>query len=188
MLDPHVETTQSHRTLWLKLAIVVAILGIAVATYSTNHQIQFNKLGKTDSVCNIKESLNCDTIAADSFAMILDVPLATWGLGYFLANLTLLFLALSHRAKFVEYIQTYSLMVLIGVLTSVFFFYRAEFTIGVLCPSCMASYGVNILQGLLLIIFRKQIPRNFTLTSLVYGGLVATLVVFCVAISYLLMF
>jgi protein-disulfide isomerase len=60
-------------------------------------------------------------------------------------------------------------MSIIGAITSVVLAIISATKIGVFCPTCMAVYAVTLLQLLLVIVYRKDLPRPMNFKSISNG-------------------
>jgi protein-disulfide isomerase/uncharacterized membrane protein len=72
----------------LKLNIVLYLIAAGIAGYMVWHHYALvnGELGFT-SFCSINKTVNCDVVNASKYSEILGIPLATWGLTYYLFGL-----------------------------------------------------------------------------------------------------
>ena len=175
--------TERGRT-WVYLGIVVALLGVVVSAYATHHHLQLKALGATDAVCNINQTFNCDEIAKSKFSEIQGIPVAIFGLGYFIAQLVLLGFGFAGGKSAKEHMQGYVAMVLIGVITSIALGAIAALSIGAVCPTCMGVYAITLIQAAGLFIFRQELPRPFSPKEIFSGGATAAIAVVAVILAF----
>lgn len=127
------------------LLFVVAAMGVHL--YLTVHYYEI-KLGGAEgkSLCNVGEKFNCDTVAASSYAQVLDVPLALWGFVTHLILLGLLVLAkynISETPKRLnQYLFGFSAVV---ALASVVMGSISFFALDTYCLFCIFTYILSFL-------------------------------------------
>jgi len=141
---------------WIVLGVLFAVVGIGVSLYALQHHLQVMFFGQTDAECNINALFNCDRVAKSAFSEIFHIPLGVFGMGYFLAILTILIVAQIWNRFELAVLQTYTVLVSLGVLTSLVLSLISTFRIGALCIVCMSFYAVNFLQGVALYIYYRQ--------------------------------
>lgn len=150
---------------------ILALLGAGLSIYSLMHHLELKQLGHTSFACNINETMSCDDIANSRFAEDpWGNPMGIYGVGYFLGLFALL---LTARAKLVlrrDIVQTYAVMVGLGVLVSVVLLGISEFIIGKICPTCVGVYLVTLLQAVILGFSRGAIPLPWSLKGIINGG------------------
>lgn len=154
---------------WLAIGLILALIGVAIALYSINHHIDLMKNGSTNAACNINETLSCDAVVKSEYSEVFGIPLGVWGLGYFLAMVSLTGLSLFNRKYYKDNMLAYSASVLVGIAVSAILGGISYFKLGALCPTCLGVYGVTILQGIVLVAFRSEIPEDKNLNSLGNG-------------------
>ena len=136
---------------------MLALLGVCVSLYSLRHQLQVEVFGSSNAACNVSEFLNCDRIAKSQFSKILGVPLGGLGFAYFLSIILNLLLAkLGPPANRATAISSYSILVLLGVLTSIVLGSISFFAVGALCITCISFYILNALQAILIFIYFRR--------------------------------
>lgn len=111
-----------------------------------------NQIGvdATSSFCNINAQFNCKAVNESSWSQWFGVPVAAWGVWFYLIliGFSILF---SDRDRFYddEIFEVTALFSFVGLITSFGLFYISKFEIGVLCPVCLGVYVTNILQIIL---------------------------------------
>ena len=116
---------------------VIAILllsfgGIADAAYLTQHE-----LSGTPLLCNVQNLSDCNTVASSQFSHIFGVPLAAFGVAFYVLVFILAALELVLFDQLLR--RTLQVISLIGVLASLYFTFVQAFIIGALCIYCVAS-------------------------------------------------
>jgi len=171
---------------WLIMALLLALTGAAFSVYSTYHHRELKAAGATDAACNINQTINCDAVASSVYSEIMGIPLGVWGTAYFAALLVLLGTALVGHRSSRENLQAYSLLVGIGFIVSIILGGISFFKIGAVCLVCIGIYAVTTLSGILLLVYRNEIPSQFSTKSVFNGGSTATIVVAAALCAYVL--
>ncbi len=169
---------------WVFFALVIALLGIAASVYSIQHHIEVHANGQTDAACNINAQFSCDEVALSKYSEIGGIPLGVFGLGYFAAMITLLGMGVWGGKSAKEHMQAYAVMVAIGVLTSLVLGGISVALLGKYCVTCMAIYGLTILQGVALLVGREDVPKGFDVKNVFSGGTTAAIAVAAVVFGY----
>ena len=129
------------------VALLAALLGVAVAIFLVREHLTVTEGGLVEGLlCGGGASFDCNAVAASEYSWMLGVPIALWGLVFYitmsgLALATLLFQP-SERAA------AASLGVLAACVALVFDAYLAWIMvarIGSVCLGCVTTYGVNLL-------------------------------------------
>ncbi len=149
--------------------VVLALLGCAIAVYATQHHLQFKASGSSDALCNISATVNCNAVASSAYSEVLGTPVAVWGLGYFVAAATLGLLFLSGIVATNTLMLAYATLVGAGVLTSLALGAISITKIGVVCPTCVATYAVTIAQAATLWFWRRSL--SFTSFGALTNGI-----------------
>ncbi len=132
------------RALWI--AVGFAAVGTALSLYATNLTFTIASVGLVESsACSINEWINCDLAHASSFSRLLGIPVAWWGLLFYVfAGLAALNGVISKdRSKAASYLSVAWILSILAVLFSV---YKAMnlIELGILCPICVGMYAANI--------------------------------------------
>lgn len=123
----------------------LAILGTAISALALyEHVIYRAGLATGPSFCNISKHINCEAVNASDWSLILGLPIASYGLFFYVAVLGLLSISgadkglSGERANRVVFLGG-----LLGSLASLALFAISEFIIGALCLMCMVLYLVS---------------------------------------------
>lgn len=169
---------------WIILALVVALLGVVASIYSINHHIEVHATGQTDAACNINATFSCDEVALSKYSEVAGVPLGVYGLGYFAAMTVLLGMGIFGGKSAKEHLQTYAVMVGVGLLTSLVLAGISIALLGNYCLTCIGVYTLTILQAVALLVGREDIPKGFTLKNVFSGGTTAAIAVAAVVLGF----
>jgi len=137
----------------LGLAIigVVTTIKLALIFYNAN----FNNYA-LDSFCHINDFIDCDSVAKTVDSQFLGVPLAYWGMFFYLIVLFLLFVDKLKNIKFLKFLSVFknpytyiSILGLFSFLVSICLAVKSVFIIKKLCVLCLFTYFLNLFIGLL---------------------------------------
>ena len=92
-------TVRSPRGLWYA-ALLLALIGLGFAVELTRIHLKLQSDPSHRSFCNISATVNCDSVAASSYSILIGLPLSVWGIfGYTAALVASLWgLRTNHRA------------------------------------------------------------------------------------------
>ena len=77
---------------YLKINVWLFLIGIGISSYLVYHHYQLlNGEAGFGSFCSINTTIDCDAVNASVYSEILGIPLATWGLSYYLFAFVLSF-------------------------------------------------------------------------------------------------
>ncbi len=150
---------------WLRWAlwgvVVCSVIGGALSLYATQIGFEIAQNGLSNaSGCSINDWINCDAAQASSYANLFGIPVAWWGfLFYLFAALAALYALMLSNVRATHMIL---LTVLLAAGAVLFSLYKAThlYKLGVLCPTCVAMYGVNVaILGLLIAAFKEPIGQ-----------------------------
>ena len=167
------ETPTRNHGSFIAIAIMLAIVGLGISLYSTNHHITVKEQGYSGAFCNINSTLNCDEVAQSRFAELLGVPLGVWGSGYFLALLLLLVGGKWKPETEIGNLSTYTILAFSGVAVSVILAGISVFSIGSLCLTCIGIYVVCFAQAGLWFKNRNTLPSDFSFGTISNSGSLA---------------
>lgn len=170
------------KTLFYIISLILAVIGLGLSLYATFHHMQLKAMGATDAVCNINAALSCDDVARSSFSEVFGIPLGVYGIGYFLAMITLLGTAMIKDEYRRDTLHAYVVLSAIGLITSLVLGGISLFGLKVGCVVCMGIYAITVLQALNLVFSRQAIPSGWSMKGVTNGGSYALLAL-AVAIS-----
>jgi uncharacterized membrane protein len=144
----------NKRTIALLCIMLLAVAGIYLGVYLTqrHYQLQNNQETEHTFVCSLSSFFNCDLVNSSPYAELFGVPVALWGIFFYIFIFILALFLLWKKEERHNSLRIAALVLHLsaiwGVLFSVYLFYVAKFIIGALCPYCIMMYAVNI--GLLI--------------------------------------
>ena len=139
---------RQNRFLWLALAAAMAGAFFSVLSlYEHTALIEGFQAGP--SYCNINEVINCDKVNSSEWAVLMGLPLASWGLIFYLGiALMLAYVACRSGGLRDGAADAVLLMGAGAALFSCGLFYISSMLIGALCLNCMGMHAANF--GLLI--------------------------------------
>ncbi|MFZ2500902.1 MAG: vitamin K epoxide reductase family protein [Minisyncoccia bacterium] len=116
--------------------LILAFLGLADSAYLAQ-----NAAGNTPLFCNIQNLSGCNTVAASQYSNLFGIPLAEFGVIFYVILFLCAALELALFNRFLRRIlQGISL---IGMLVSLYSIYIQMFVIRAFCIYCLASAGIT---------------------------------------------
>jgi uncharacterized membrane protein len=141
-----------------QLMALVSLAGIFVGVYLTLYK--FGVIGSL--VCNVG---SCEKVQSSKYSMFLGLPVATWGIGFYL-----LMLALSIASMQDRYAESRGLslaMLLVagwGVLFTAWLNYLEAFVINAWCEWCLGSAAMVLVLFLLALLDWRESERSLGAT------------------------
>lgn len=133
-----------RRAAWI--GVLIALLGGALALYANNTTIQIEVGGLQEaSACTLGSVIDCDAAHASSYAMLLGVPVAFWGLlFYVVAGLLLAYAATAgDRSRAASAAAAALVLSVFAVGYSLVKAFHL-FDLRVVCLVCLGMYAANI--------------------------------------------
>ncbi|MCY4380236.1 MAG: hypothetical protein OXC40_01520, partial [Proteobacteria bacterium] len=174
---------------YLWSVVALGIIGSLISFYATWHHVQFHKHGKTNAVCNVNDTVNCDTIAASAYSELFNTPLGVWGLGFFLALIALATILLPKSPltrKVSTHVSALMLLTFVGMMTSLVLGFISTVQIKAFCLTCGAVYVTTFILGGLTIYLMKKHDWKLKLFQGVDGpwyGLVSAAIVLVITLA-----
>ena len=139
------------KKLYLQLGTLFLIIsGIFLMWYSLyEHYQDSNK----KAFCDLSEVVNCSLVNKGPYSEFMGIPVAMWGLSFFVALLFgfLLYL-INYKKVFLDFLYYFSWL---GLLIAVFLFAFVFYKLQAVCPVCIATDLVIILLVYLFYFLRK---------------------------------
>lgn len=130
---------------------LVTTIKLAIIYYESN----FNPYALS-SFCSINDLVDCDGAAKSTTSQFLGVPLAYWGMGFYLLILMLLFVDRLKNIKLLKFLSVFkrpmsyiSVLGLLSFVVSVFLAIKSVFFLHKICILCFLSYILNTLIALI---------------------------------------
>ncbi|HBL16581.1 MAG TPA: hypothetical protein DD417_07455, partial [Elusimicrobia bacterium] len=135
----------------LLLVFAAAALGAALAGHSSFRHLQLSRHGAAEqSYCSLSEKIDCDVVNASSYSEFLGVPIAWWGLLFYL----LVGAAAGYgwaRGEAARPALAAAWLASLGSLGyCAFLAWVAVHILGVLCLECLGMYAVSVTSALAL--------------------------------------
>lgn len=131
----------------LALIIFVSLIGMALSALSLYQFVSLHMGSKhASSFCSISEHVNCAQVHMSEWSSLMGIPLASFGLGFYLLMLIVALLGISGQVlKREESRDFITVSAFLASLSSIALFLISELKIGALCPVCLAMYLVNFI-------------------------------------------
>lgn len=142
-----------NRSIILAIIIALTLVGLADSAYLSQ-----SALTSSDLVCDIDGLDDCNTVAASPYSSFVGIPLAVYGLAFYVAILIIagyLYYRPSRLAAKLLVAAT-----VLGAIASVYFLYLQVAVIKALCIYCLASAVISfVLCGLSVVFFKRLVPQ-----------------------------
>lgn len=141
------ESTKSPQQKLASYLILLSFFGICAALVSLfSFTAQEYGLNSGPSFCNINATFNCDAVNASPFSKFLTIPLASYGLAYYLG--ILLFATFAKWKTYASSIfnQVNLFLSFSASLLSLVLLVVSKVSIGTFCLTCIAMYLINFLS------------------------------------------
>lgn len=124
----------------LRAFMILSLAGVAIAGYLTVNHYQLSDA----SFCSISPTISCDIVNRSEYSEIFGVPVALIGTFGFLSIFILSYVRMFYpEKKYATKFPTYIfLLSIIGVAFASYLTYIEFFVIYVICPLCVASFGL----------------------------------------------
>lgn len=133
------------RKKWLVAAFIAALIGIGLSYISISEYFSIQKSGlENQSFCTVNSFINCDLVNASSYSMLFGIPVAGWGLLFYISAAAFaLFIKISKSNKETALSLIWALSV-VGVIWALRMAYVSIFVLNALCLTCLSEYVVTI--------------------------------------------
>jgi protein-disulfide isomerase/uncharacterized membrane protein len=145
-------SAKSGRFLYALAAL--ALVGVALSFYATWHYYGVQQ--GENFACNINDWLSCDNVATSPYAVFLGVPVAVWGIGYFVGFVFLLGPILVQASSAKDCMLFIPVYTAVGLVVSMVLFFVSVFMISGVCPTCFGVYLVCIAIAIVVWTLRQQ--------------------------------
>lgn len=140
---------------WLALPLVLLLLtGLGSSVYLTYLHLEVHAAGggEVQSFCAISEGFNCVTVATSEYSTFLGVPVAVYGMEFYLLGLAAVILS----GIGLWSVRRWDSLLFVGMALSLpvcaGLFWVSISCIQSVCIMCLLVYGVNLLAFLLLLV------------------------------------
>lgn len=145
-------------------------LGLSVKLAMIYYAANYNKYALA-SFCSINDFVDCDGAARTTFSQFLGIPLAYWGMLFYLTTLFLTFVDKLKKIKFLRFLEVFknpmSYIAVIGTfafLTSITLAGISIWIIKKLCILCVITYFIDFLIALIAIKSWKEYFLSYKTT------------------------
>ncbi|MFQ5648677.1 MAG: vitamin K epoxide reductase family protein [bacterium] len=122
----------------------VSLAGAALALYASYQTIYIRWRGLVDpSACSVNAWINCDAVLASSYAFFRGLPVAWWGLLYYVLILGIGLWAIFRRTDRTV-LAFGGLATLLALVFTGYKAFTLFFVLKLLCPVCVSMYLVNL--------------------------------------------
>ena len=128
-----------------RLLVILAASGLVISAYLT-----LKSADPASVICGVG---GCEKVLSSQYAYLFGLPVAGYGLAWYLGILGLTYLTITTRN--LEPIWLY-LLAVAGLLFSLYLLWVSRFVIGAYCPWCLTSLGLVVLINLLVF----TVPRR----------------------------
>lgn len=137
----------------LRLTIVLlALAGIGSSIYLTLIHYWHLVDPSYQSICSVSQTFDCDKVNTSEYSVFLGVPIALYGVAFYLVILTLTLMSFSTGEKLARALDLVFGLSTLSFLLSVALALVSEFKVGAFCLFCISLYVINTL--LMLISFK----------------------------------
>ena len=129
----------------------ITTIKLAIIYYESNYNLY-----ALSSFCSINDLVDCDGVAKTTASQFLGIPLAYWGMFFYLFVLMLLFVDKLKNIKFLNFLSVFkrpmsyiSALGLISFAVSVYLAFDSVFILHKICILCFFTYILNTLIALI---------------------------------------
>lgn len=133
----------------LKAILVLSILGLITSLYLV--QSHYAPPGE-GSLCDISESISCSAVTHSQFGELLGVPVAIFGVMWFIVLMSLAWKSLKRRGDLITFMLSW---LGLGILF-VIYLIIAEIILRTLCPFCTVVHLIIIMAFVLALLLYKS--------------------------------
>ncbi len=137
-------TEKSERKGWLGALVASSLGGIGVMGYLAYIHYQVTGGDSSfSSFCNVNNEINCDAVAASGWSTLFGVPVAIWGIAFYLLFVVIALGSLvakkpKHAGVYLVWLSLFS------VVYTIFLAYVSKALLHTWCILCMVGWGINL--------------------------------------------
>lgn len=138
--------------------IVLGIIGILASIYAVwaHYRIAAN----LSAGCSISEEISCDAVIGSKWGTFFNIPLGYFGLVFWaIVIVTAISSATSNRKM--DVLQRLGVAT-VGIATSAYYFYIAEFVIHKTCPICLTTHTTSLVNFLFALVAWLNLRKSST--------------------------
>ncbi|HAA58191.1 MAG TPA: hypothetical protein DCE42_25735 [Myxococcales bacterium] len=156
---PMAKQSKQPNFLW-SILILLVLAGTAASGYLAWLHYKVYTDTAYQSSCNFGKGLNCESVAKSSYALLVGMPVASWGILGYLIILFVLLTGLNPKKRSAPLYGGLSLLLLASFGMSAAYAIISKVIIGSMCLYCMVTYGINLLLPILFFFEVKQPEYN----------------------------
>ncbi|OGY39248.1 MAG: hypothetical protein A2418_00155 [Candidatus Brennerbacteria bacterium RIFOXYC1_FULL_41_11] len=121
--------------------LILIVLGSIIGLFDVGYLSMLEWQGKNSSACDLG-GLNCNAVLTSQYSKLFNIPLAYWGLAYYLVLFILIVVYLDFSAiggKHQKIFQAIGLMLWVGFGVSSVLLYLQAFVLKAFCLYCLIS-------------------------------------------------
>jgi protein-disulfide isomerase/uncharacterized membrane protein len=153
-----VEKSARQLKVIILLALALSLGGFALSVVALQqHVLLTNNLSTGPSFCTLSDTINCDAVNASEWSSILGIPIASYGMFFYLVLIGGALSALIMRVFPPQAFAALALLLSVAAnLGTLYLFPLSWFVIGALCLICIGLYVINFI--LLILLWRGVFP------------------------------
>ena len=150
----------NKKILWIQILAIIGILlsvELAIIYYNAN----YNKYALS-SFCSVSDFIDCDGVAKTNASQFLGIPLAYWGILFYITVLFLTFVEKLKKIKFLKFLEVFKnplayifVLGLIAFACSMTLAGISLYGIKKLCILCFITYFVDLATLNVYLVFSK---------------------------------
>lgn len=142
----------------LTFILLVSLIGVGLSSLSLYQFVALHMgADHAASFCAISEHVNCAQVHLSSWSSLFGIPLASYGIGFYLLMIVVALLSLTNQIMPRQQSRDFIfLSALLASLSSILLLLISEILIGALCPVCLAMYVTNFI----LLYFAWRMPAE----------------------------
>ena len=131
----------------LSIFIIFSLVGFFLSVLSLyQHTAQNLGFFGPQMFCKLSEKINCAPTNASEYSYFLGVPVAAWGMGYYLFLVVFSILIFSKQLILEKTVAGILFLIcFISIVFSLHLFLASYLHIGSFCPTCIGMYAVNVI-------------------------------------------
>jgi uncharacterized membrane protein/protein-disulfide isomerase len=149
-----------------RILLALALMGLASSLASLYVHVQMSANPGYLSFCDVSATVSCGAVERSAYATLWGVPVALFGVGYYVVVMLLLAASVQGPGALPEHAAGYIFVLsTMGLGVSFFLAYAAFFIINALCLMCLVTYisviGLFLVSGARTSVPMTTLPRRF---------------------------
>ncbi|CAB1084862.1 hypothetical protein JY97_05945 [Alkalispirochaeta odontotermitis] len=153
---------------WLVIVTAATGLGICLYLYSLHVSLLMGEI-KGGILCGTDNGLGCHAVASSPYSIFLGLPLATWGAIFYSTIIILACGGLIFRRDSGPVFYRWALfLAVLALAVDLYLVHIMISKIGAICQLCIATYLINIVIIILLLITVRKEPKPRTRLNAIF--------------------